>query len=174
MTTDTGGPALCKWCDQKAYALQGHIWLCSMHYRFQQMRVTAKRKGKTVPSYRELEILLGQTFPFMACSGCGKLMNWHGYQGPASVISLQHDRNGRIRFLCRSCNTRHAFCEGDNFYLLPKGYKYCSRCKSVKPLCEFHYDKYRFDKHKSCCKECQHQYYLRRKAMITEKRRRAQ
>ncbi len=49
-----GGQA-CVNCQDVAHVKQGRQFLCKKHYRFQQMRSTAKRHNKTVPSYDWLE-----------------------------------------------------------------------------------------------------------------------
>ena len=126
----------CKWCSNKSTIKQGHIWLCDKHYRFQQMRVNAKRHNKVVPSYEELEILDNKI-----CPSCKRRMNWRGRDGQSTVITLQHDKSGRILFLCRACNTIHAKTPENIFYNLPKHSKYCHRCKVVKNINDFYKDR---------------------------------
>ncbi len=105
-------------------------WYCAKHIRFRQMRDEARRRGKTVPSHDDLESMIGS----MVCH-CGVTMHWLLDDGPATTqISLQHDRGGAMRFLCRSCNRRHASYEDDVFYSVQHGFKRCPTCREVKPL----------------------------------------
>lgn len=158
----------CKWCKGTAFIKQGRIWLCKKHYRFQQMRVRAKRKGKEVPSYNlldEMLYLVGSVY--MACPACGSKMNWLSSEGKRTVISLQHNRDGTLGFLCRSCNTRHAYFPGDTFYDVPFGHKFCNDCQQVLPFKVFSRDKFRSDGYRSYCKPCA---YLRQKKYISQNR----
>lgn len=152
---DGGMVFACAWCGGESIVKQGRLWLCRRHYRFQQMRVGAKRHGKTVPTYLELENLFSW-LKDMKCSHCERAMNWLGREGQATVISLQHDREtGKFRFLCRSCNTRHVFHPGDSFYSFPKDKRRCFMCKEIKPKSHFYIDRSRGpDGLKSSCKVC--------------------
>lgn len=142
-------PAFCKWCDEWAVRKQGRIWLCAKHYRFQQMRVGAKRANKAVPSYEDLDEML------MSCAGCGVLMHWLVTDGPRSQqATLQHDRSGAMRLLCLGCNTRHAVHPRDEFYDVPAEHKRCPACHVVKPFSAFAVDRSRPIGLKSSCKEC--------------------
>jgi hypothetical protein len=143
----------CSWCSVTSVMKQGRIFLCEKHYRFQQMRSSAKRKEKLVPSYLELENLLS-FLQEMKCPTCKRVMNWRSYQGETTVITLQHDRGGRVRFLCRSCNTRHAVLPGDSFYSASKRKKLCQMCGLTKAKKEFYADRSRTSKLKSQCKVC--------------------
>lgn len=149
MAQKDGGPARCKWCDGKAARKQGRIWLCAKHYRFQQMRVRAKRDGKSVPSYQELEGMA------MRCPGCGVPMHWLISDGQRSgQATLQHDRSGLMRLLCLGCNVRHAAHPGDEFYHVPHEHKRCGACGDVKPFAAFVTDRSRPIGLKSSCREC--------------------
>lgn len=156
-----GGPAFtCKWCDAPAVRKQGRIWLCPKHYRFQQMRVRARRYGKAVPKYSALNGMvaaLGQEFQ---CPACRRSMNWLGADGQSTVATLQHDRDGTMRLLCRACNTRHGAYPNDEFYALPDGHKRCPRCKRILPLTDFWVDRgARWQNKKTYCKECSNAYH---------------
>ena len=133
----------CKWCGEDVFRLR----LCKKHYRFYQMRIVAKRHGKTVPSYEALELLWNKSKG--VCEGCGRAVNWLSNEGHSTVITLQHDRSGRIRLLCLSCNTRHASFEDDTFYDQDPNMKTCPCCKRSLPLDQFGTDNLKRWKNKS-------------------------
>ncbi len=148
-------PALCAWCVRPATRKHGSAWFCARHYRFQQMRATAKRHGKSVPSYETLEMLA----QCLECVGCGRAMHWLIADGPrARQVTLQHDRSGAIRFLCLGCNTSHSVHPGDEFYNIPPDHKRCPRCGDVKACASFFTDRTRGRRGqaplRSLCKEC--------------------
>ena len=144
---------VCKWCKKESIMKQGRIWLCVKHYRFQQMRCNAKRHGKTVPTYSELELMLSGLMD-MQCQLCKQKMNWRSIDGQSTVISLQHWRSGGFGLLCRSCNTRHAFRPGDSFEY-SEFEKHCPGCSQLKPVGEFYTDKRgRWSNTKTYCKGC--------------------
>jgi hypothetical protein len=132
---------------------QGNQHLCDKHYRFGQMRVSAKRNGKEVPSHASLHKMVHDQ---MLCPDCGTGMNWRLKGGKATVASLQHYRDGRIAIVCLSCNTRHASMDGDSYRDMPKDHKQCPSCKTIKPKTEFFADNSRTGviRLKSSCKEC--------------------
>ncbi len=150
---------LCKWCNFLAIIKQGRIWLCEKHYRFQQMRINAKRHNKCVPGYGELEAM--HSILGMVCPACKRELNWLGCNGLSTVITLQHDRSGALNFLCRACNTRHAGFEGDSFYIIDHNKeKKCFKCKKILPLSSFYKDNSgRWKNKKSSCKECSNKTY---------------
>jgi hypothetical protein len=146
--------ATCSRCEQPAVIKQGHQALCSMHYRFGQMRCLAKRRGLAVPSHSKLHELHALLFE-MHCPHCQRQMNWRASDGQSTVISLQHYRDGSYGLICRACNTRHAKMPGDTFCLLPDQHKACGRCKSILPMTEFDTDNSgRWLNKSSCCKTC--------------------
>lgn len=158
MSKDNTPPSVCKWCDSPAHIKQGRIWLCKKHYRFQQMRSTAKRDNKTVPSYDQLESL------WLECQGkcfvCRRAFNWLSVEGRATVVTLQHDRSGSMRLLCVSCNTRHAFFDGDSFYEADQSHRTCPRCEHNLPLSVFAADNYnRWNNKKTYCRACSAKYH---------------
>lgn len=140
-------------CNDGAVRKQGHQFLCAKHYRFGQMRVLAKRRGLAVPSH---EVLHGLCDERLICPDCGRLMNWLSEDGMSSVASLQHYRDGSFGIVCRSCNTRHAYMQGDSFRDIPSDHKYCPCCKTSKSRSEFYVDAGRSGelKTKSHCKKC--------------------
>ena len=143
----------CKWCNSEAYCRQGHIWLCKKHYRFQQMRVTAKRHNKVPPSYEWLEQTWGEIG--WHCPVCKRKVNWLSKEGTCTVITLQHDRNGKMRFLCFSCNMRHASFSDDSFYTADPNRKVCTICKKSLPLDMFATDRGAgVIQKKSWCRNC--------------------
>lgn len=152
MTKTTGGPA-CSICGLPSTIKQGHLNLCDKHYRFGQMRATARRHGKAVPSRKELSEMKGSN---LICPDCGVNMNWRAKDGQATVASLQHYRDGSMEIVCRSCNTRHAYMDGDAYRTMPKDHKHCPCCNKTKPLTEFTLDSSRSGpaKRKSKCREC--------------------
>jgi hypothetical protein len=149
-----GGPAFpCHWCLGEPYIKQGHIWLCKIHYRFQSMRTRAKRDKKSVPSYDMLFSMASSAC--MHCPGCNRSMNWLAKEGRSTVVTLQHDRDGKMRFLCLSCNTRHASMPGDSFYSFPKDKKLCPDCQQQLPLEAFATDRTsRWMNKKTYCRRC--------------------
>ncbi len=147
-------PALCKWCSEPSHIKQGRIWLCVKHYRFSTMRSTAKRFGKIVPSYQELEVLLSDTRG-LVCKDCNRQMNWLSREGQSTVVSLQHYRSGKLALVCRACNTRHAKYKADTFCELPKDSKRCPSCGEIKKLSEFKGDfSGRWANRKTYCVPC--------------------
>ena len=144
---------VCSRCKTPASHKRGNQFLCPKHYRFGQMRVTAKRHGKTVPTHDQLEILATRG---MTCQDCSRVMNWLARDGQTTVISLQHYRDGTYGLVCRSCNTRHAFMDGDDYRSMPATSKLCPSCSTVKPLHEFYSDRGRSGemRKKSYCVTC--------------------
>ena len=157
MTKDTGGPAFpCSRCGEPASHMQGHQRLCPKHYRFGQMRASAKRRDKAVPTHVELESIVPDG---MRCPDCDNIMNWLGRDGQTFVATLQHYRDGTVSIVCRSCNTRHAYAPGDSFRDAPKDHKFCPKCTTFRPFSDFAADNGRGGnlKHKSWCKDCSHE-----------------
>lgn len=121
--------------------------------RFQRMRIQAKRLGKRVPSYEELDRALPSD---MLCPVCAVLMVWRAKIAPKRVITLQHDQSGEIRLICQSCNSRHA-AYGDSFYNLPPEHKRCCGCKRIKPFGDFPKDRTQGFGLSPFCFECNRQ-----------------
>lgn len=150
---DGGGPAVCSRCGLLALLRQGHQWLCAKHYRFGQMRATAKRRGKSVPTHNQIEDIIP---PAMQCPDCLRIMNWLAREDQTLVATLQHYRDGTLGIVCRSCNTRHAYAPGDSFRDAPKNHKYCPHCSQFLPDSCFYADNSRSGPRKirSWCKAC--------------------
>jgi len=117
------------------------------------MRVDAKQKGKSVPSYEQLEKFLADLHNF-ECPHCHREMCWQRKDGPNRVLTLQHDRSGQIRFLCFACNTAHQFDNGDEFYNRTDGTKTCRDCGHKLPLSGFFKDRRVKTGVKPYCKQC--------------------
>jgi hypothetical protein len=143
----------CSRCHESATIKQGNQALCDKHYRFGQMRQSARRKNKTVPPHEALSAMSGAN---LICPDCGIQMNWRSKEGLHSVVSLQHYRDGSMALVCRSCNTRHAHVIGDSYRQMPKDHKYCPSCKQTLTMSEFTKDKNRSGvaQRKSFCRTC--------------------
>ena len=149
----SGSGGRCGRCEEPASHTQGHQHLCPKHYRFGQMRANAKRHGKLVPSHDRLEEMVSDS---MECQDCGRMMVWLGREDQVMVASLQHYRDGTLGLVCRTCNTRHAFMEGDAVRHVSLAEKLCPKCGVVKPRTEFYLDRGRSGplKTKSYCQVC--------------------
>jgi len=141
----------CSRCETEATKKSGHQWLCQKHYRFGQMRIRARLSCKKIPSHSELEEI---TPPDMICVGCKRVMNWMKRDGSDTVATLQHDRSGKLRILCQSCNTRHYFFEGDTFYTHDHSTRKCIHCEKFKPLDDFFTANGRWMNKHNVCKPC--------------------
>ena len=147
-----GGPACSRAdCNSPAFRRLGNAKYCHRHYRFATMRACAKRHGKTVPTTEQFETLIPDG---MVCPPCGRVMNWLAKDGESTVMSLQHDRSGAYRLICRACNTRHAAHEGDEFYAIPADQRRCPGCLRVMPLSAFSMDTTKWLGRKTYCKGC--------------------
>ena len=131
-------------CNNEATVSYARNLYCPMHARFAQMRASSKYFGKEPPSYEWLHRNISKD---MICPVCGIKMNWQAKDGRASIITIQHDRDGEMRLICMSCNSKHYFMPGDSFFKLPNGHRYCRRCDQVLPL-------ENFSKRASYCKIC--------------------
>lgn len=143
----------CRRCILPAVILGSRV-LCAMHYRFDGMRQSAKRDGKYVPTESELLELLNSCK--LSCPVCKRAMNWRMIDGTETVITLQHNRDGTLAFLCMSCNSRHQAYPADDFFKVGPDRKRCSGpCKRVRPLSDFATDNgRRWANKKTICKEC--------------------
>src|SRR3990172_13161955 len=146
---DQGGQKFCSKCRRLVIRKQGNQWLCAKHYRFGQMRITAKRHGKFVPTHQELE---GMMNPENKCSDCNERMVWLAIENSKRVINLQHYRNGLIGLVCHSCNSRHSAMPGDSFCSMPKDHKQCCSCKQIKVFQEFYMRRAGFPT--AACRQC--------------------
>lgn len=149
----------CSKCDVPAVHDANGAKYCSKHWRFLNMRVSAKSDAKTVPSYQELESLLPAD---MHCPVCKRQMNWLARDGRSTQITLQHDRDGRHRLICGGCNSRHAQLPGDLLYTIKDDERWCNACKTIKPVTDFHRDNgaSRVIRLMSKCKICSRAQYV--------------
>ena len=143
----------CSRCEAPSSHYQGHQHLCPKHYRFGQIRATAKRRALSVPTHEDLERL---TPADMKCPECREAMNWLARDGHTRVATFQHYRDGSHSIVCLSCNTRHAYAPGDSFRDMAKDQKFCPQCETFKPLAEYAGDRSRSGpmKLKSWCRSC--------------------
>ena len=123
----------------------GTTWYCEKHYRFLRMRTDAQRNSKVVPTWEECEKMLrpclNEHGELGGCPSCGQQMQWKAgadnKRGP--VLSLQHNLDGTMCFICHSCNVGHGNSRIGDRYLepTPVGFKHCADCDTVKPLDQF-------------------------------------
>lgn len=132
-----GELAMCE-CDRCVGASKpwGRGHFCDKHYRFNQMRCSARTYRKVVPSWECLESLF-LSLVDMACPHCHRKMNWRQHDGADTVVSLQHWNDGRISLICHSCNVRHSRVGDEVFLKLTRDTKPCVRCKEILPLKAF-------------------------------------
>lgn len=107
---------------------------CIRHYRFNNMRSRAARSKKLLPTFDELEAIVPKS---MICRICKRQMNWLQKDGAATVMSLQHNRDGSLEMICLSCNVRHHSHPGDSFYDVDQSTRRCTLCRAFKPHDEF-------------------------------------
>lgn len=118
------------------------------------MRYGARISNKYVPSFEELNKLLLNCN--MLCPCCEIKMVWTSKQANRSkTISLQHNNDGTIQFLCCSCNCGHGYSNlGDKYLIIPKDHKYCSYCNMILNKIQFHKNKNTKDGLCYRCKKC--------------------
>ena len=92
---------------------------CIKHCRFHRMIDESKKRKKKVPTLWELNSMFRRLKNF-ECEACCITMRWTRKESQTKVITLQHDRNGELRFVCMSCNSKHRFYEGDTYYQFAK------------------------------------------------------
>lgn len=127
----------CSRCDNGIILNSGAYSLCEKHLVFFHMRKNASKTRKYTPSYEELDLLLEKQG--VVCYLCKTEMAWRSNNNRKVGISLQHDNNGEIRFLCNSCNVRHGRGGlGDKIYELGMAVKICTFCKIIKPRSDFY------------------------------------
>lgn len=127
---------------------------CDRHFVVKNMRGEAQYRKLTIPSHEWIEAELDALAKNgMKCPVCKKKMVLRKKFGDAkSVLSLQHDENGKVRIICFSCNARYASI-GDDFYKYGPNKKRCRHCKVAKDRKLFYFDK-KSRTHSSLCKEC--------------------
>ncbi len=144
-------------CGEPSVMQRGARPLCGLHYRFQQMRATAQRRGKSVPTVAELSELLPKD---MRCQDCGSRMNWLVRDGRLTAITLQHYRDGTLGLVCLSCNVKHGLFPDDSYrkiaplFKTRDGEKLCTRCLTPRAVADFHLDKRAERRLKAWCKQC--------------------
>ncbi len=160
-----------KGCNEQAvYKYSGTRFYCPKHYRFTQMRHQAKTRNKYKPSFEELERLLIECGPEMQCTNCHRIMIWHGQSRKLDgVISLQHNNNGSIQFLCFGCNSAHGNSQlGDKYFDLKNNEKYCADCKTILNKNQFYKNNRSRDKLKWICKACHKKRECKRRFLKNE------
>lgn len=138
----------CSVCGDESYSRKPLTQtLCEKHYRFKQMIECSIKTNKYTPSNEELESLDVRTN--MICPVCGIRMKWRT-NNLTEILTLQHNDDGSICFLCQPCNSR-AKNLGDNIYSIGLEYRRCICCLEYKKLDNFCYQ----NKYKSSfCKKC--------------------
>lgn len=140
----------------------GTTWYCDKHYRFQCMRSMAQRDNKVVPTWEQCDEMLLECLnehgELGGCPSCGQQMQWRSVADKkrGSTISLQHNLDGTMCFICLSCNVGHGKSKlGDRFLEpTPVGFKHCADCATVKSLDQFNKDRRNGGGVKSICREC--------------------
>jgi len=137
---------------------------CRYHQRSSWMRVEAKRRGKYCPTPEEVDALFAELID-MRCPICMRVMVLHSSLGAMSTVaSLQHDNDGTLRIICHGCNAAHSKL-GDIIYDIPKGYRRCSICKTIKITTEFPSTKTGGSKRiDSRCSHCKNESRIMRRA----------
>jgi len=125
---------VCPKCGEPRDAERDHGNFCTKHHRLYQMRNSSRHRGLYCPTEEEIESMLP---PDMKCGDCSETMVWTSKEDRRRVATIQHYRDGSLGIVCRSCNSRHVWMEGDSFREIPKDHRYCKVCDTVKPLTEF-------------------------------------
>ena len=142
---------------------KGSTWYCDKHFRFRCMRNRAQQRGKTVPSWEQLDEMLLECLnehgELGACPSCGQQMQWRAGADNkrGSTISLQHNHDTTECMVCQSCNVGHGHSRIGDRYLepTPVGFKHCGDCDTVKPLDQFNKSRRSRSGTTSNCRECQ-------------------
>ena len=146
----------CRMCRRKGVIIQGDVLVCDRHYRFRQMRASARFNGKSVPSMEELRSLLPGN---MRCPLCNTKMIWRAIYGEKRrVITLQHDESGRHRLICLSCNSAHGSGPKDLIYKIKADEKHCRKCGKIKKKTKFGKNKRSINGRTASCRECINKY----------------
>lgn len=129
-------------CDEVGVYREDQSYYCLRCHRVRQMVTSARQR------YPQLYITKIRLFRMldhlkdMLCPACSRQMVWgcNGIKAPkANLITLQHWNNGRISFLCHSCNcgrikkvcpSGHRFTKS-NTYVNPKGARVCRTCQRL-------------------------------------------
>lgn len=94
-------------------------YFCVKHFRFMEMIIESRKGNNKIPTVNELESMFKCLINF-GCMACGQTMRWLRSEDNKKVITLQHDRSGKLRFLCQSCNSKHHYYDGDIYYRYAK------------------------------------------------------
>lgn len=150
------------------YSCSGNkaCFYCFRHYRFYRMRDVATKKKKIIPSWDECEILLFVHCHMLLCPICNKKMIWHKDFGEIKdVISLQHNNDHTINFICYGCNAAHGASKlGDAYFKIPYNKKYCPICDRILFKNKFSKETKRKDGLQTKCRKCDSLYHKERKS----------
>lgn len=84
------------------------------------------------------------------CTKCGKLLD-------ISYFSKNRSKKSGYNSWCNFCKKQYYESKKEKKEEIPVGYKYCGRCKKLKPVSEF--NKSTAYGYQSFCKDCKHQRY---------------
>src|SRR5210317_1088089 len=135
-----------KGCNDLATVSSGPTnFYCEKHYCFRRMRSDARKRGKKVPTWKQLDEMLLECVDehgnLEGCSSCGQQMQWRAGEDRkiGASISLQHNHDDTECFICHSCNAGHGGSKlGDRYLgLTAKGLKHCVNCGKNKPFDQF-------------------------------------
>jgi hypothetical protein len=141
----------CNKCGVKVLKRNRYGWVCDKHGRFIQMRFSSRYRNKKVPTFEELEELSKS----LNCPKCQKEMVWRSPKGlNPDLVTIQHDRSGKVKLLCHGCNSKHSHLSDKVFYHLKLTEKYCNRCEKVKLKSEFWPARNTTDKCQTYCIPC--------------------
>lgn len=160
-TTKTCGR---KGCNELGLHKDGGSHYCPKHYRFKRMRQVAKQDGKVVPSWEQCEemllLCLNEHGELGLCPCCLQQMQWKAGDDKKTgrTISLQHNLDGTMCFICHSCNTGHGHSSlGDDWFEtqnVSDGHKFCPYCKEIKLIDQFHNNQATRDGVGNICGDC--------------------
>ena len=120
------------------------------------MHATAQRRSLKSPSVNLLKQLIWWTLTNPSCK-CGKSMVLSSRFGPMTdVISMHHDPDGSIMFICQSCNSKIKNRSAQSFFT--PGVKECSKCSKTLLISEFYNNKSKPDRLSTYCKSCTRSY----------------
>ncbi len=128
------------------------------------MRSEATQATKLVPTWDECEILLFVWCRTFCCSVCDVKVEWHSHtNGLKNIVSLQHNDDGTMSFICLGCNAAHGPSKlGDDYLKIPIDKKYCYKCNRILYGENFHKDATNRDGLDSKCKKCKSSYDKKR------------
>lgn len=146
------------------YKYQSNYFYCPKHYCFNNMRHGAQTRRKFIPTLDECEILLFIWCLDFKCPICNIKLKWHSdTNGRSNVITIQHNNNGTIMFICQGCNAAHGASKlGDAYFRIPHDKKYCPSCDRILLKSRFSKSAKRKDKLHSMCRECDSLYQKNR------------